>query len=308
MKMYYIYKITNKNNNKTYIGQSINPEKRLKEHIYGRKNKKIPYFERILRKYGIEEFTFEIIDKSNNRDYIDYLEKKYIKKFNCIKPNGYNILKGGRNQQGAWNSKAIDEYDLDGNYISTYESASYYESFINKEYKASSISRSCKLLTKYKNRQFRFKGDKKPSKYKKGLPNHRTKVYQFDLDGNYINQYVSVTEASKKTNTSRTTIMGCLNGTYKKANNYLWSKSKNINVDEIRPKYIKKTIIYKCDLDKNILEKYYNTREAEIKNNFKYNSYKQILKYLDTNKVYNNYYWYRVNYYKDNIVPSLNKN
>ena len=43
-------------------------------------------------------------------------------------------------------------------------------------------------------------------------------------------------------------------------------------------------------------------------NGFKYNSYKNILKYLDTNKIYNGYYWYRVKFYEDNIVPSLNKN
>ena len=36
--------------------------------------------------------------------------------------------------------------------------------------------------------------------------------------------------------------------------------------------------------------------------------YKNILKYLDTNKIYNGYYWYRVKFYEDNIVPSLNKN
>ena len=29
-----IYKITNKVNNKIYIGQSINIEKRIKEHLY----------------------------------------------------------------------------------------------------------------------------------------------------------------------------------------------------------------------------------------------------------------------------------
>ena len=63
-----------------------------------------------------------------------------------------------------------------------------------------------------------------------------------------------------------------------------------------------------CEENKKILEEYNNTREAEVKNNFKYNSYKQILKYLDTNKLYNGYYWYRVKFYEDNIVPSLNKN
>lgn len=236
------------------------------------------------------------------------MEKEYIVKFNSLKPNGYNILKGGRKQQGSWNSKPIVEYDLKGNYLGEYESSSYYQNFINCEYNSSAITRSCNKFTKYKNRQFRFKGAKKPGEYKKGLPNHICKIYQFDLEGNFIKEYVSITEASRITKTSRTSICGCISGKYKKANNYLWSKEPQIDVKTINPKYDKKTVMYKCDKNKNILEKYNNSREAEIKNNLKYNSYKQILKYLDTNKPYKDYLWYRVKTYEENIVPSLNEN
>ena len=35
---------------------------------------------------------------------------------------------------------------------------------------------------------------------------------------------------------------------------------------------------------------------------------KDLLKYLDTNKIYNGYYEYHGKFYEDNIVPSLNKN
>lgn len=308
MRTYYIYKITNKNNNMSYIGQSVNPQKRLMEHIYGRKNKKDTYIDKTMKKYGIENFIFEIIDSSNNQDEIDKLEKEYIIKYNTLKPNGYNILKGGREQQGAWNSKPIDEYDLDGNYINTYESAGYYSQCINSEYNNLSINHSCRTKRRYKDRYFRYKGDEKPTKYVKPKSTRIKKVYQYDLEGNFIKEYESVTQASKETNTNRTSIINCVNGIYKKANDYVWSYSNKINIDEINPKYDIKTVIYKCNENKEVLEKYNNTREAEIKNNFKYNSYKQILKYLDTNKIYNGYYWYRVKFYEDNIVPSLNEN
>lgn len=308
MEKYYIYKYTNKLNNMIYIGQSINPQKRHKEHLYGRKNGVDTYFDKALKKYGEENFIFEIIDEANTTKEIDKLEKYYIEQFNSLKPNGYNILKSGREQRGAWNSKPIDEYDLDGNYINSYESASYYSNFINSNYEAKSINHSCREKTKYKDRQFRFKGEQKPSAYITPNPNHITKVYQFDLDGNFIKEYISLTEASRQTKTSRTSISGCIAGYYKKANNYIWSKDKNIDIKNINPHYARKTPLYMCDENKNILEEYNNTREAEVKNNFKYNSYKQILKYLDTNKLYNGYYWYRVKFYKDNIVPSLNNN
>ena len=307
MEIYYIYKFTNKNNNKSYIGQSIKPYKRYKEHLYGRKNKNNTYFDKIIRKNGIENFSFEIIDKANNQEEIDKLEQKYISQYNTIIPNGYNILKGGRNQKGSWNSKPINEYDLNVNFIATYESASYYSNFVNTEYERRMITRSCNEKKHYKDRIFRYVGDEKPEKYTKPKSSRCTPVYQFNLDGNLINEYSSIQEASEKTNSCRTTIIGCLNGKYKTANNYIWSREKIINIKET-DKVIVKTIIYQCDKNKNIIKKFYNTRQAEKYNNFKYNSYKQILKYLDTNKLYQGFYWYRVKFYEDNIVPSLNEN
>lgn len=308
MGKYYIYKFENKQNGKVYIGQSINPEKRKMEHIYGRKNKKDTYFDRILKKQGAENFDFEIIDCANSTKEIDELEKKYIELYNSIKPNGYNILKGGREQQGAWNSKAIDEYDLKGNYINSYESASYYSNFINKDYDRRGIRRACTLKTKYKERLFRFAGDIAPEPYKTPKPNHIRKIYQRKLDGTLIAEYETIAEASKATNTSRTSIITCAQGNYKTAGGYIWTYDKNYNEVEFGPQSIVKTILYQCDENKNIIKKYCNTREAEVDNGFKYNSYKNILKYLDTNKIYNGYYWYRVKFYEDNIVPSLNKN
>ena len=51
MEKYYIYKYTNKLNNMIYIGQSINPQKRHKEHLYGRKKGVNTYFDKALKKY-----------------------------------------------------------------------------------------------------------------------------------------------------------------------------------------------------------------------------------------------------------------
>ena len=305
MEKYYIYKFTNKLNNMSYIGQSINPEKRYKKHLYGRKTNLDTYFDRAFKKYGEEIFDYKIIDSTTTPEKADELEKYYIKKYKTLRPHGYNILKGGREQRGAWNSKAISEYDLNGNFIKNYESASYYENFVDSNYHRKGIDRSCIKKTRYKDKQFRYINDEKPAKYIKPLPNHRTKIYQFDLDGNFINEYISLEEASKATNTRRTSISGCISGKNKTANNYVWSKTKEIDINAINPKIISRINVYKCDKNKKIIEMYFNTKDAEIKNNFKYNSYKRILKYLDTNKMYNGFYWYKVKTYEDNIVPSL---
>ena len=56
-----IYKITNLLNNKIYIGQSLNIERRFKEHCYKGKESRIP-LDLAIQKYGKDNFTFEIIE------------------------------------------------------------------------------------------------------------------------------------------------------------------------------------------------------------------------------------------------------
>ena len=94
-----IYKITNLINNKSYIGQSINIEKRIKEHFWKSKNQKDISFNSILhqaiRKYGEENFKWEILEECDV-EKIDELEQQYIQKYNTLSPNGYNILPGGQ--------------------------------------------------------------------------------------------------------------------------------------------------------------------------------------------------------------------
>ena len=81
-----IYKITNKLNNKCYIGQSNNPMERWKQHKYRAKNevdKGKSAIHDALREIGEENFLFEIIGW-----FEDYNEKE--KWFSLNK--GRNIL------------------------------------------------------------------------------------------------------------------------------------------------------------------------------------------------------------------------
>lgn len=93
-----IYKITNKINGKIYIGQTINDlEKRTIEHKYearsGRRNSPV---HNAMRKYGIENFTFIIIDNAASMEELNKKEQTYIEQLKSLKPNGYNLALGGR--------------------------------------------------------------------------------------------------------------------------------------------------------------------------------------------------------------------
>lgn len=92
-----IYKLTNKHNNKSYVGQSIEININKRWNVY--KNilcKSQPKIYNALKKYGPESFLFEIIDESaTDQSQLDSLETMYIIKFDCVK-NGYNCDYGGR--------------------------------------------------------------------------------------------------------------------------------------------------------------------------------------------------------------------
>ena len=103
MKNYYgvIYKATNKVNGKSYIGQTIQSlYKRKIKHISDAilKKETNSKFHNAIRKYGRENFDWEILKKCIIDD-IDREEIKFIGKFGTIN-SGYNIAMGGKVLRG----------------------------------------------------------------------------------------------------------------------------------------------------------------------------------------------------------------
>lgn len=92
-----IYKITNNINKKCYIGLSINIENRWKQHHNRYANKNDKEYEKTLyrafRKYGIENFTFEVIEQCPE-DNLKEREIYWIAYYDSY-ANGYNETIGG---------------------------------------------------------------------------------------------------------------------------------------------------------------------------------------------------------------------
>ena len=91
---YIIYKITSPIG-KIYIGQTKNYKKRMYDHCHGRKNKRNSIIHNAIKEYGKDNMVFEKIVRCETRDIANKLEKHFIKLYNTIAPNGYNILDGG---------------------------------------------------------------------------------------------------------------------------------------------------------------------------------------------------------------------
>ena len=94
----FIYVITNKLNNKIYVGQTINTvEERFKDHCR-RNNTAI---DRAIHKYGKENFEVETICEADSIEELNELERYYIWLANSTDPDiGYNLCKGGDNTMG----------------------------------------------------------------------------------------------------------------------------------------------------------------------------------------------------------------
>jgi len=110
----WIYKITNKLNGKSYIGQTKRSiEQRWRRHINDAINNTLDtHFARAIRKYGEKSFSVEEICSTESQDELNQLENYYIHKYNCLE-DGYNetdsICRCGGNTYG---SKTEEELNI----------------------------------------------------------------------------------------------------------------------------------------------------------------------------------------------------
>lgn len=158
--MFTVYKITNKINQKCYIGSSIRVNKRWQQHINDANNpnnEKYNYpLYQAFRKYGIENFTFEVLkDDFQNEKEMQNFEKEMIIFFNSCGDRGYNQSLETNNIGLA--SENLKKYlekikqkcakvDANENIIEIYES--YHDAArkngLDADYRASSIRNVCK--------------------------------------------------------------------------------------------------------------------------------------------------------------------
>ena len=159
-----IYSVTNTLNNKVYIGQSIDVERRWKQHKYGKGNL---ILRNAIKKHGIDNFKFEILEKidvsNKTKNQLSQLlidlEQKWLDiKKPFLKENGYNIQKTSKPNltpnrsknfgdkiskikiENNHTGKPLIQYDIKGNLIKEWKSAAEVERILG--YHAENIS-SC---------------------------------------------------------------------------------------------------------------------------------------------------------------------
>ena len=180
-------------NGKQYVGQTTRTlEQRWREHCSN--GSQCTYLHNAITKYGKENFKVEPIDIALDQQELDYKESQYIKHYNTLVPNGYNLNTGG--SIGRKVSEVVC-YKLKENHHD---------------------------VSGENNPMF---GKKRPDVV---LVNKITKgkaVNQFTVDGIFIAQYPTVREAERQTGINNSWISGCCRGKYgyKTAGGYIWKYS-----------------------------------------------------------------------------------
>ena len=262
--MGFIYKITNIITNKCYIGETMktNPDLRWNEHK--RKIEKgigCPALQDAVKKYGIDKFTFEILIICFDEDRYKF-EIEYIKKFNSIVPNGYNLTKGGEGggfygkkhcQETINNiSKTIKQKYIDNPELKI-EMSKCQKIVMNNPAIRDKIKIGIKNSEKWKNvkeqkrignynkRKHSEEIKKKISESVKNSFNkndnikieiHRQimadfkgiKVQQCDINNNIINTFISLSDASRQTGISASTIKNGIKDSTKARCGFFWKK------------------------------------------------------------------------------------
>lgn len=219
-----IYMFTNQKNGKVYVGQSKNIEKRYYQHSINSLNSNCTeyntYFYKAIRKYGFNNFSFEILEICLIEE-LDEKEIKWIKEKQANNPAyGYNSTEGGTLPSNR--SKTIFQYDMNFNLIKIYKNAYEAAEILGDGYSQSAIQRCAThkkcvksvggFIFTYANDDFSY--------YKE---THKKAVIRIDKNGEK-REFESIKEAAKQSNTYACNISQVINGKRKSAGGYFWKQ------------------------------------------------------------------------------------
>lgn len=202
-----VYLITNKINNKKYVGKTTQSiEKRWQEHISDSKKERceIRPLYRAIRKYGIENFFIEEIEKCDV-DILSEREQYWIQYYNTYK-DGYNATIGGDGSIILDYDKIVSSYLTYHNISEVSRQLSCHPDSVRKILSINDIP---------------IKTSSEISREMNSKP-----IAQYDLNGNFIRKFSSVSDACKFFKRDRKEIgqhIGkCANGKRKTAYGFIW--------------------------------------------------------------------------------------
>lgn len=283
----YIYCITNNVNGKQYVGQTLTTiRNRFRQHKSDSRKYNYPLYN-AFNKYGINSFSvielrkIEQKDKKIMKNILDDLEISYISSYNTKIPNGYNILDGGNSNNGETSKIKVYRFDLEGNLLKVYNSATEIH---DVDINVNNVGKVCrsgslfskgylwsynKTVTKQDIKIVHKNLEKLKNKRIKILENlnlnnigHPREVYQFTLDGIFVKKWNSIKNASLHVSNGKGAyyLQSALSGECHQACGYLWSYTKESPEKYIGKSYCKSVKQY--DMNFNYIQTFNSITDA----------------------------------------------
>ena len=199
----HIYLIEEVSTGKKYVGQANG---KSEAYFCGGK-----IIRAAIKKYGKIVFTRKILIEGDfNQDEIDELETKYIELYNCVTPNGYNILRKGHKfyqannipwhkvKKGCYSQNTIERMRqrILGNKPSEETRRKQSESLKGRKNSPEAIAITTKALSK--------------------------SVLQYTLKGEFVREYSSTSSVARETDFIQSAVASCCNGTRGSHGNHMW--------------------------------------------------------------------------------------
>ena len=210
-KMKIVYKVTNQETGKSYIGVTTRTmEERKADHIKKASKGMGSYFQSAIATFGPAAFQFEQIDTATSSNELAEKEKKYILQYDS-KENGYNSDSGGGFK------KTVYQFDLDGNLVASFYGLKEIESTLGHDKRR--ISNASITATVWKGSYWSYSQN---NTFKPTTDSRKKKVFQYSLNGEILARYNSVADASRITGLSKTCISRCCRGERRSSSGFLW--------------------------------------------------------------------------------------
>ncbi len=214
-----VYKISNNENGKIYIGiTSQGVDVRWYKHCSDANTDSNFPIHNAIRKYGKENFQVDVIEVIEDKDY-DYLKEReiyWIKEFDSYNREiGYNLTLGGDGTFGRFHSeetkdkirqKALEREVSD----KTRKKMSESQKKVKRDYSA---------LARLSNK--RWENLEEREKASINNPNNR-QILQYNIDLNFIKEFRSAAEAGRSINKGHQNIATCARGKLKTAYGFIW--------------------------------------------------------------------------------------
>ena len=267
MFKYIVYKTTNKINNYIYIGvhrTNIDIEDGYIGcglYVSSKKFKKYK-FHNAVKKYGAKNFKKEILfeyDDSEKGKLLAYKKEAALVNRSFLKRTDvYNTCIGGKVPSSVF-EKQVCQYTMDGKFVKLWNSMSEIERDININ--TSCISAACINKSYSNGYQWRYYNGN--TEDISAMQTDEKVVYQFDLQGNYINYFKSLHEAQRVTNISYKAINQVCLGKCGQAGGFFWNYKKKF---EFNPKKVKKTAVACYNDNGDFIKSFTSITEAAIEN------------------------------------------